>query len=64
MDNEWYGVTGGASVELLYFTGIWDVLAVAGVNASELFAHFYAQTAVAQAEGAAPILAKFRSGDL
>lgn len=62
--NEWYGVAGGATVELLYFTGMYDVMDVAGLNAEEIFAHFYAQTSAAQAAGAAPILQAFMDGSL
>jgi hypothetical protein len=64
VDNEWFGVVGGSSVEVLYFTGIWDIIDVAGLNAPELFAKYYAQTAAAQAEGAAPVLKAFLDGTL
>ena len=59
VDNEWYGVAGGSSVELLYFTGIYDTMEAPGKHTEEYFAHFYAQTAPAQAAGAAPILQQF-----
>ena len=59
VDNEWYGVACGSSVELLYFTGIYDTMEAPGKHTEEYFAHFCAQTAPAQAAGAAPILQQF-----
>jgi len=64
VNNEWYGVRGGDKVELLFLTGIWDVMAVAGLNAEQLFEKFYSQTAAAQADGAAPIISMFLEGQL
>jgi hypothetical protein len=62
--NEWFGVSGGDKVELLYFTGIYDTMVVAGVDSEELFSDFYAPSAVAQASGAAPVIQAFLDGTL
>ncbi len=62
VDNEWYGVIGGQSVDLLYFIGFDNPIIVAGADATTLFAEVYAPSAAAQATGAAPIIAKFLAG--
>jgi hypothetical protein len=62
--NEWYGVAAGSSVDLLYFAGSFDPIIVTASNAAIVFKEVYAPTAVAQAEGAAPVISKFLSGTL
>jgi hypothetical protein len=64
VSNQWYGVTEGATVELLYFTGDDTPIDVPGIHAAGIFAEVYAPSAVAQAEGAAPIIKAFIEGSL
>ena len=62
--NEWYGVAAGSTVELLFFKSSASPIIVAGADAAKIFSGVYAPAAVAQAQGAAPIIAAFLTGSL
>ena len=64
IQNDWYGVIGGDSVEVLYFIGDWDPIDIGGESAALLFKLLYAPSAVAQASGASPVIEKFLRGEL